>query len=156
MATFHGLFPFFASPSARSMRPTSHRENHTAAASPDAITAANAGRVQARLVLQGANIPATAEAEAELHRRGVLVVPDFIANAGGVICAAVEWAGGSETQAFAAIEDRIRRNTLDVLRRAGSENCQPRAAADAIALERVREADGFRRFSSSAGPAMPT
>jgi glutamate dehydrogenase (NAD(P)+) len=59
------------------------------AARPDVIDASNVDRLRTRLVIQGANIPITEEAELQLHRRNVLVVPDFIANAGGVICAAM-------------------------------------------------------------------
>lgn len=116
------------------------------AARPDVFTAANADAVQAKVVLQGANIPATAEAEAMLHARGVVCVPDFIANAGGVICAAVEYAGGSRTQAFTTIDERIRANTRVVLQRAASEGLTPRAAAEALAVERVREAMRYRRL----------
>lgn len=116
------------------------------AARPDAIHEGNVGDIKARLVLEGANIPATADAEMNLHRRGIMVVPDFIANAGGVICAAIEFLGGSEPQAFATIEDRIHRNTSLVLDRARSEGITPRAAADAMALERVRAAQALRRF----------
>ncbi|HEX9856907.1 MAG TPA: Glu/Leu/Phe/Val dehydrogenase, partial [Paracoccaceae bacterium] len=54
------------------------------AARPDAIHDGNAGAIRARLILEGANIPATPAAEALLHARGVVVVPDIIANAGGV------------------------------------------------------------------------
>jgi glutamate dehydrogenase (NAD(P)+) len=64
------------------------------AARPDVVTRENVDRLSTRLVLQGANIPFSSEAEQILHERGVLVVPDFIANAGGVICAAVEYHGG--------------------------------------------------------------
>jgi glutamate dehydrogenase/leucine dehydrogenase len=116
------------------------------AARPDVITEANADGIRARLILEGANIPSTPGAEEILHRRGVLVVPDFIANAGGVICAAVEYHQGSEPQAFAAIEDKIRRNTTEVLARARAENTTPRAAAVAMATERVRAAMALRRF----------
>jgi glutamate dehydrogenase/leucine dehydrogenase len=116
------------------------------AARPDVIHERNAGRVRARLILEGANIPATKAAEARLHERGVLVVPDFIANAGGVICASVEYHGGAEAQAFAAIEEKIRRNTAEVLERAKAAGTPPRAAADALALERVRAAQALRRF----------
>ena len=116
------------------------------AARPDVINDGNAGRVKARLVIEGANIPATRTAEEDLHRRGVLVVPDFIANAGGVICASVEFHDGSEPQALAAIEDKIRRNTTEVLTRARSEKMTPRAAAIAMALERVKAAQSLRRF----------
>jgi glutamate dehydrogenase (NAD(P)+) len=115
------------------------------AARPDVLHADNATRLTARLVLQGANIPATPEAEAILHQRGVLSVPDFIANAGGVICAAVEYHGGTQSQAFAAIEEKIRENTRAVLERARSERILPRAAAVELARARLLEAQGYRR-----------
>jgi glutamate dehydrogenase/leucine dehydrogenase len=114
------------------------------AARPDVLDAGNAGRLRARLVLQGANIPATADAEAMLHARGVVSVPDFIANAGGVICAAVEYRGGTEAQAFAVIEEKIRANTAAVLTRARDARLLPRAAAEALARERVVEAARYR------------
>jgi glutamate dehydrogenase/leucine dehydrogenase len=116
------------------------------AARPDVINEGNVERVKARLIIEGANIPATLGAEDDLHRRGVLVVPDFIANAGGVICASIEYRGGSEPQALAAIRDKIRHNATEVLTRARSEQLTPRAAAIALALERVRVAQSLRRF----------
>jgi glutamate dehydrogenase/leucine dehydrogenase len=115
------------------------------AARPDVLDAGNVGRLRARLVLQGANIPATPEAEAALHARGVVSVPDFVANAGGVICAAVEYHGGSEAQALAAIEEKIRINTRDVLARARERGLPPRAAAEDLARARVAEAARYRR-----------
>jgi glutamate dehydrogenase (NAD(P)+) len=114
------------------------------AARPDVITVDNAHDMKARLVLQGANIPATPAAEQLLHERGIVVVPDFIANAGGVICAAVEYAGGTASQAFAAIEERIAANTRLVLERSRSDGMTPRAAADAMARRRVSEAMSYR------------
>lgn len=109
------------------------------AARPDVITGANAADVRARVIVQGANIPATAEAETILHQRGVLSIPDFIANAGGVICGAVEYAGGSADHAFAMIEDKIRTNTRQVLQSAVAAGVQPRAAATTTAEARIRE-----------------
>jgi glutamate dehydrogenase (NAD(P)+) len=116
------------------------------AARPDVIHAGNVARLQTRLVAQGANIPCTEEAEAALARRGVLVLPDFIANAGGVICAAVEYRGGSETAAFAAIDEKIRRNTRAVLDRVEKKRALPRAAALALATARVDRAMAARRW----------
>jgi glutamate dehydrogenase/leucine dehydrogenase len=116
------------------------------AARPDVIHEGNADRIKARLILQGANIPATEAAERSLHARGVLSVPDFIANAGGVICASVEYHGGAQAQVFAAIEEKIRRNTTEVLSRARAGKTAPREAATALAMERVRAAQALRRF----------
>jgi glutamate dehydrogenase/leucine dehydrogenase len=77
------------------------------AARPDVLTEDNAGRMETRMVIQGANIPATAGAERMLADAGVLVVPDFVTNAGGVICAAVEYHGGNQSLAMSTIADRI-------------------------------------------------
>jgi glutamate dehydrogenase/leucine dehydrogenase len=116
------------------------------AARPDVIHAGNADRLRAALVVQGANIPVTAEAERSLHARGVWLVPDFIANAGGVICAAMELQGATEGAALSAVAERVRANTATVLARARATPCTPRAAAEALALERVQVAMATRRF----------
>ncbi len=117
------------------------------AAGPDAIHEGNADRVQARLVLQGANIPATEAAERRLHARGVLVLPDFVANAGGVICAAMEYHGHGRSQAFQEIADRIAANTAEVLAAADREDMPPRAAAARLAEARVRRAMRLGRWA---------
>jgi glutamate dehydrogenase/leucine dehydrogenase len=115
------------------------------AAQPDVLHEGNAARVRAGVVLPGANIAATPGAEAALAARGVLVVPDFIANAGGVICAAVEYAGGDAAAAFRAIDARIAENTKELLDRMAARGLPPRAAAEEMAWARVEAARGFRR-----------
>jgi glutamate dehydrogenase (NAD(P)+) len=117
------------------------------AARPDAIRAEHAERLQARLIVPGANIGVTDEAERRLAERGVVCLPDFIANAGGVICAALEWRGATQSAAFAAIEERIRANTEAVLDASRRRSVRPREAAVALATERVRRAMQTRRFS---------
>jgi glutamate dehydrogenase/leucine dehydrogenase len=116
------------------------------AARPDVITADNLHRLKAKLVVPGANIGVTLQAEAILAKQGVLVIPDFIANAGGVICAAVEHHGGTESTAFATIEEKIRENTVQVLEDAKSRGVAPREAAVAMAESRVRRAMDVRRW----------
>jgi len=118
------------------------------AARPDVIRADNVDTVRAKLIVQGANIGVTADAERTLHERGVLCVPDFIANAGGVICASVEYHGGSEPQALAVIDEKIRANTEEVLERARDDGIVPREAAEAMAQERVRRAMALTRFGT--------
>jgi len=117
------------------------------AARPDVIHDDNVGRLNAKLVVEGANIPITHSAETTLHERGILCVPDFIANAGGVICAAMEYKGSNKTTVFQTIEEKLRRNTLMVLERMKNESVLPRQAAVELATERVRKAMSFRRFS---------
>ena len=116
------------------------------AARPDVINEANAGRLKTRVVLQGANIPCTTGAERALHQRGVVVVPDFIANAGGVICAAMEYRGATQAAAFAAIAEKVRANTDEVLKLAQAQGVPPREAATQLASRRVRQAMALRRF----------
>jgi glutamate dehydrogenase/leucine dehydrogenase len=116
------------------------------AARPDVLTESNADQLQAKLVLQGANIPATGAAEKWMHDHGILSIPDFIANAGGVICAAVEYQGGTEQQALATIEEKIRHNTTEVLAQVKHAGLLPREAAIRLARQRVEEAQSYRRF----------
>jgi glutamate dehydrogenase (NAD(P)+) len=115
------------------------------AARPDIIRADNVGRLDTRLVLQGANIPVSADAERTLHERGVLSIPDFIANAGGVICAAVEYHGGTETTALDTIAEKLTRNTEEVLSDAAGRKVTPREAAEKLARDRVAAAMSYRR-----------
>lgn len=115
------------------------------AAQPDVVTTANAGKISARVVLEGANIPITHEAEAELAGRGVLCVPDVIANAGGVICGAAEYRGAGRAGAFADIEQKIRDSTAELLDRTRGGTLTPRAAAGQMAAERLATARGLRR-----------
>lgn len=118
------------------------------AARPDVITEGNVARLRTRLVAQGANIPCTADAEQALAARGVLVLPDFIANAGGVICAATELQHGTQAQAFAAIEEKLRTNMQSVLDEAKRTNAVPRASATSLAVSRVRRAMQVRRWEA--------
>jgi glutamate dehydrogenase (NAD(P)+) len=123
------------------------------AARPDIIRADNVGRLDTSLVLQGANIPISAEAERTLHERGVLSVPDFIANAGGVICAAVEYHGGTEKAALDTIAEKLARNTEAVLAAAAKTGETPRAAAERLARDRVAAAMSYRRKFGQADQA---
>jgi glutamate dehydrogenase (NAD(P)+) len=115
------------------------------AARPDVLDAGNAELVRATVVLEGANIPATGEAEQLLHKRGVLVVPDIIANAGGVICASVEHRGGTQTQALALVQEKIAANTAQVLADVRELGILPRQAAEDLARARIAEATSYRR-----------
>lgn len=116
------------------------------AARPDVIRADNVALLKARLVIEGANIPITPEAEKLLHERQVLCVPDVIANAGGVICAAMEYAGASPSAVFAAIEHKLRNNTEATLKDARSAGITPREAAERLARRRLEKAMSCRRW----------
>jgi glutamate dehydrogenase (NAD(P)+) len=115
------------------------------AAQPDVLTTSNAGKVAARVILEGANIPISAQAEAELGGRGVLCIPDVVANAGGVICAAAEHRGASREEAFADIEEKIRATTAELIERTRRGTLTPREAVGQMAQQRLSKAAGLRR-----------
>jgi glutamate dehydrogenase/leucine dehydrogenase len=99
----------------------------------------------ARVVVSGANAPMTAEIEALLHRRGVLVVPDFIANAGGLICASLEYHGGTQARAVTTIEAKLRETTAAVLEAARARRITPRQAGIEMALARIEQTKRAQR-----------
>jgi glutamate dehydrogenase (NAD(P)+) len=78
------------------------------------ITAANAGRIQAKLVIEGANGPTTPEADDILHDKGVLVLPDVIANAGGVTVSYFEWV--QDFSSFFWSEDEINARLVRIMK----------------------------------------
>ncbi len=117
------------------------------AARPDVIREDNVDRLQAAMVVAGANIAVTAPAEQRLHARGVLCIPDFIANAGGVICAAMEYQGATEAMAMQTIEEKLRNNVQTVLENSARKQCTPREAAVDMAMQRVTRAMELRRWS---------
>jgi len=82
-----------------------------------------------------------------LAEKGILCVPDFIANAGGVICAASEYRQASESQAMQVIEEKLRRNTRLVLEDTVKRKVLPRQAANELAMQRIKKAMSFRRYS---------
>ncbi|MDP2908267.1 MAG: Glu/Leu/Phe/Val dehydrogenase [Nanoarchaeota archaeon] len=109
------------------------------AAIPDLVTFANVNRVRVKLVVEGSNIAMTPEIEKVLHDKGILVVPDFVANAGGVISSYVEYIHGTPEKMFRLVEQKVRKNTDLVLKTAKKDAVLPRDAAMKIAQERVRK-----------------
>ncbi len=114
------------------------------------ITAGNAGRIRARLVVEGANGPVTPNADAILERRGITVVPDILANAGGVTVSYFEWV--QDLQSFFWDEDDINTKLERVMRRAFAETAEQadarrvslRMGAYLVAVQRVAEATSVR------------
>lgn len=110
------------------------------------ITADNAEHVQASIVVEGANGPTTKEADAILLERGVVVVPDILANAGGVIVSYFEWVQAhqayqwSEREVNDRLEERLTTAWHDVIEYASAHSLTYRAAATALAVRRVTEA----------------
>ncbi len=115
-----------------------------------AITKDNAGRVQARLIAEGANGPTTPEADAILRDKGVVVLPDILANAGGVIVSYFEWV--QDLQFYFWSEDEINGRLVKILADAyrkvqalaDRERVDLRTAAMMHAVGRVAEAHRLR------------
>jgi len=113
------------------------------------ITEANAGKLKTKMVVEAANNPTTREAEVFLFRRGILVIPDMLANAGGVIGSYAEYLGKSADEAFTLIDSKIRENTTKVLEGSVTSDgvILPRDAAMMIAKTRVLKAMTSRKES---------
>lgn len=110
------------------------------AALPDVINRYNFNKIKAKVIVEGANIPVKPEIEEKLHKKGILVVPDFVANAGGVISSYAEYKGYYPKYMFAIVERKIKKNAKLILDKADRKGIKPRDAALEIAMERVRKA----------------
>lgn len=106
------------------------------AAIPNLIIAGDVDSIKAKLIVEGSNIPMDAQTESLLHRKGITVIPDFVANAGGVISSYVEYTGGTEKEMFKLVEEKITKNTKLILEKS-NRSTTPRDAAMEIAMERV-------------------
>ncbi len=114
------------------------------------INERNAAEVRARIVAEGANGPLTMAADAILDEGGVLVIPDIIANAGGVIVSYFEWVQGlqenfwTEDEVNTRLESMIRSSFGEALTRAQDGRVSLRTAAYELAVGRVAEATTVR------------
>ena len=114
------------------------------------ITARNSGAIKAPVIVEAANGPTTSEADAILKDRGILVVPDILANAGGVTVSYFEWV--QDLQAFYwqedEVNDRLRqimeKSYVDVLSLAEDRKVSMRTAATMLGVGRVAEAHSTR------------
>ena len=116
------------------------------AAIEDQIVKANAADIKARIIVEGANAPTTPEADKILNDNGVFVVPDILANAGGVVVSYFEWVQG--LQAFFWNEDEVNRQLQtvmdnafhEVLEMSRHEKVDMRNAAYMLAIKRIAAA----------------
>jgi len=110
------------------------------------ITEQNADRVKASIICEGANGPVTPSADAILEDKGVLILPDVLANAGGVVVSYFEWVQGlqeyfwKETEVNAKLNDIISRAFDETWETAERRRMPMRVAAYGLAVQRVAEA----------------
>ncbi len=107
------------------------------AALPDVITQENVDRVKAKIVVEAANLPMRPEIENILSDRGIMVVPDILANAGGVISSYAEYRGYNPKRMLELVQRKIRQNTVKVIETALTKNVELREAAMILAKERI-------------------
>jgi glutamate dehydrogenase (NAD(P)+) len=116
-------------------------------ARPYVIDEKNVNQVKAKVISSIANIPITDEAQETLLQKGVLIVPDFVSNAGGTVLGIVDFLGGTSRHAFDACKELIGSNTRTILADARKEGIDPRRLATRRVEEKVAAA---RRGEESA------
>lgn len=114
------------------------------------ITEANADKLNCKIIVEGANGPTTPEADSILHDKGIIVVPDILANAGGVTVSYFEWVQGmmhlfwSEDEVNQRLEQIMGRACDQVLELSTKSKLRPRMAALRIGVSRIAEAKRLR------------
>lgn len=107
------------------------------AAITDVINDSNKNSIKAKIIVEGANIPMSEKIEKELSQKGILIIPDFVANAGGVISSYAEYRGYNPKRMFEMVDQKIKKVTGNVLETSAKLGISPREAAMQIAMARV-------------------
>jgi glutamate dehydrogenase (NAD(P)+) len=113
------------------------------AATENVITSRNAGQIKAKVIIEGANGPTTAVADEILQEKNVFVIPDILANAGGVTASYFEWVQDrqgyfwKESVVNEQLESILTESFEDVVRYAETHNVNNRIAAYMLAIDRV-------------------
>jgi len=103
----------------------------------DVINKSNKDKIKAKIIVEAGNIPMTEDIEEDLFKKGILILPDFVANAGGVISSYAEYRGYNPKRMFELVERKIKKSARLVLERSIKENKNPRIVALKIAKAKV-------------------
>ncbi len=101
------------------------------------INNSNKDKIKTKMIVEAGNIPMSEEIEKEFFKKGVWVVPDFIANAGGVISSYAEYRGYNPKRMMDTIDKKITKNVRIILKKSVSENKNPRDVGMEIAVNRI-------------------
>lgn len=115
----------------------------------DVINETNKGQIKAKIIVEGANIPMKESVEDELFKKGILIIPDFIANAGGVISSYAEYRGYNPKEMFAMVKRKITKTARAVLEKSLKERRNPRAVGMDMAHDIVEAKMKERQKSNS-------
>jgi glutamate dehydrogenase/leucine dehydrogenase len=103
----------------------------------DVINEGNYQKIKAKIIVEGANIPMKENIERKLYEKGILIVPDIIANAGGVISSYAEYKHMSKNEMFSLVKEKITKNTKLILEKSEASGKFTRDVAIEIAKERI-------------------
>lgn len=117
------------------------------AAVTDVINESNKNKIKAKMIVEGSNICMSEKIERELHKQGIIIVPDFVANAGGVISSWCEYMGYSPAKMFKIVEEKIVKATSAVMGESIKKKQYARDIALRIAKEKVEKAMAKRKSS---------
>jgi len=105
----------------------------------DVINPSNKHMIKSKIIIEAGNIPMRENIEEELSRKGIMIVPDFVANAGGVISSYAEYQGYSPEKMFELVKNKIIQSTQTVLKESIRRRKNPRSVALELAMKKVRE-----------------
>ncbi len=106
----------------------------------DVITENNKNYIKTKLIIEAANIPMREKVEQELFQKGIWFVPDFVANAGGVISSYAEYIGQNPKYMYELVKEKIMASTRKVMERSIAQRENPRAVALSIAKAKIKKA----------------
>jgi glutamate dehydrogenase/leucine dehydrogenase len=108
------------------------------ASATDVINEKNKNSIKAKIIIEAANIPMTEKIESELYRRGIIILPDFVANAGGVISSYAEYTGQTPEKMFKIVKEKISRTVKSVINEGLKTGKSPREIALKMARKQLK------------------